>query len=92
MVTVTIKYRGFDVAVEGEFMPEERGSREKGSGVQLEPDLPAYFEMERAVIVVNEHVNEQLLIHEEDWVEMEELACAKCLETIANDYGDYEGD
>lgn len=40
-----IVLEGVELRVDGDYYPASRGAREKGSGVQLEPDEPASFEV-----------------------------------------------
>ena len=41
-----ISYCDVELTVESEFYPASKGRRENGSGVQLEPDEPATFEVQ----------------------------------------------
>ena len=40
-----IEYRGYSLSVEYDYYPPSKGAREKGSGVQLEPDEDALVEL-----------------------------------------------
>lgn len=42
----TISYRGVQLSVDYTYYPASRGAREKGSGVQLEPDEPASVDVD----------------------------------------------
>lgn len=45
----TIKFNGEDLEVSGNSWPYHAGSRERGTGLQLEPDEEAGFEVEEIV-------------------------------------------
>jgi hypothetical protein len=47
--TVTINVSGVDLDVTYTYYPHHSGASERGSGVKLEPDEPAHFEVEEVV-------------------------------------------
>ena len=49
----TISYRGVQLSVDYTYYPPSRGAREKGSGVQLEPDESASVDVDGVQIVID---------------------------------------
>lgn len=62
-----IEYRGYSLSVEYDYYPPSRGAREKGSGVQLEPDEPALVEL--TSVMLNGMDMMDLLTEQQDEIE-----------------------
>jgi len=80
-----IEYRGYSLSVEYDYYPPSKGAREKGSGVQLEPDEDAVIELNSV------HLNGiEVMGLLEDLVLSEiEVTIGEQLETGEEPYGDY---
>ena len=52
--SVRFTFRGLLLDAEIYTWPESRGARERGTGLQLEPDEPAGFEVEKVTLIENE--------------------------------------
>lgn len=74
-----------DVTVQYEYMPAERGSRERGTGLQLEPDYPSSIE-------IHSVVDDQGKEHELSKLELERIEneILDMIKDRADDYNDYD--
>lgn len=49
-IRILVTVAGVELEVDGDYYKASKGAREKGSGVQLEPDEPATFELSAVYI------------------------------------------
>jgi len=66
--TATVTREGVEIEVDYTYYPASHGAREKGSGVQLEPDEPATVEINEMTIQAID-VTALLVDYEEDVME-----------------------
>lgn len=79
-----IEYRGYSLAVEYDYYPAKKGKRERGSGVQLEPD-----DEETIELTMVEHNGKEILGLLEGQSKEIEDTISEQLETGEEEYGDY---
>ena len=79
-----IEYRGYSLSVEYDYYPPTKGKREKGSGVQLEPDDDATIEL-----TLVEHNGMEIMGLLEEQTDAIEITIGEQLETGEEPYGDY---
>lgn len=79
-----IEFRGYSLAVEYDYFAPSKGKREKGSGVQLEPDEDATIELTQV-----EHNGMEIMGLVEEYTADIEIAIGEQLETGEEPHGDY---
>ena len=82
----TDEERDVEVVVEYEYIPAERGSRERGTGAQLEPDYPAHVEIYSVTDANDPKKEYDLTNRQQEQIENE------ILDDIADRAADYEAD
>lgn len=80
-------YREFELEVEFDFYKGCRGARERGSGVQLEPDEPASCEVNSVTLIYKGKDGKE----KRHLLDLPDEIIDDIVDDIAEDYGDYDG-